>query len=93
MSTLSLDFLNDFSIRDIHGCKAHVLLNYLMFSIDFDSDLYWKLRVAQLVESERLNIPLGSVELYVYDHLLTGFKTWKEYYSFLNQMVIEYSMF
>lgn len=73
----------------LYGTTATHLLAQL--PQDCNSDDYWKLRIAEMVVSPRCNIPLNSLELYVYDHLLPGMSTWKEYYDFLVGMIETYN--
>ena len=85
----------------IHGPIASHLLKQV--PMDDQTDTYWKLRVAEMIASPRFNIPVGnmpvgnmpvgnmpvgnSMELYVYDQLLPGMTTWKQYYHFLIDMI------
>ena len=63
------------------------------FPLDRNSDDYWKLRIAEMIASPRCNIPVtDSLELYVYDHLLPGMSSWKEYYDFLVDMIETYKV-
>lgn len=60
------------------------------FPLDDNSDDYWKLRIGEMM-GPRSNIPLkNGMDLYVYDRLLPGITTWKEYYQFLLKMIEEY---
>jgi hypothetical protein len=55
--------------------------------IDDNPEMFWKLQVAKLAESQRCNIPSDhGIDLYVYDHLLPGIDSWKDYYLFLVKM-------
>jgi hypothetical protein len=56
------------------------------------SDKYWRLKIAEMVESPRCNIPVtDSLDLYVYDKLLPGMTSWKDYYYFIVNMIETYS--
>jgi hypothetical protein len=87
-----------FKIEEVHGEIAKQLLrtrfpNVITHpdSIEQNADLFWKLRVAGLVDSPRCNIPLESgLELYVYDRLLPGMSSWKDYYYFIGKMMQKY---
>jgi hypothetical protein len=60
-------------------------------SVEDNPNLYWKLRVAEMIASPRCNIPLkNSLELYVYDQLLPGMTSWEDYYRFLMDMIEKY---
>jgi hypothetical protein len=55
-----------------------------------ETDDYWRLRIAEMVEGPRCNIPLRNLDLYVYNTPLCGMKSWKEYHDFLQRMIMDY---
>lgn len=76
----------------IHGSIATDLLDTSSVKFNTNSDVYWKLKIAEMIESNRCNIPLKSLELYVYEQPLIGMQSWKDYYLFLTGMINEYNV-
>ena len=81
-------------ISELHGLKAKSILETGQYSVD--SEEYWNLKVRELVDSGRNNINLiddarDGLDLYVYDRLLPGMTSWKEYYKFLIDLIIEHA--
>lgn len=76
----------------IHGSIATELLKCATIKFDVNSDVYWKLKVAEMIESKRCNIPLKSLELYVYEQPLIGMQSFRDYYLFLTQVINEYNV-
>ena len=78
-----------FKIGNVYGQLARKMLQ----THYPDDDLFWKLSIANLVVSPRCNIPLkNGLDLYVYDQLLPGMSTWKDYYIFMEKLIQEYEM-
>lgn len=73
-------------VGEVYGEIAGRMLQ----SHTIEDEMYWKLRVAQLAISSRCNIPCDNgIELYLYDHLLPGMHSWKEYFIFITKMIRE----
>lgn len=84
----------DTKISNYFGLRAKVELETGKYSED--SEEYWKLKVAELVDSYRYNInlidsPTNGLDLYVYDNLLEGMTSWKDYYKFLISLIIDHA--
>lgn len=68
--------------RQLYGSFATENLRIL--HLHEKNELYWKLRIAEMINSPRNNITLDNTfDIYVYDDLLPGIDTWKDYYNFL----------
>lgn len=84
-------------ISKLYGSDSKAELETGRYSVD--SEEYWKLKIASLVSDKRCNInlvngsndPSYSLDLYVYDRLLEGMTSWKEYYKFLIGLIIEHA--
>jgi len=80
----------NFKIGDVYGDLAEAKINENFKSIsdiEGNSDLFWKLQISKIMESDRCNIKsVHNLDLYVYDRLLPGIESWKDYYLFLIEM-------
>ena len=84
-----------FKIGEIYGLIADKMLHFYFPSatehpetIEKNPELFWKLCVARLVINSRCVIPSDSGrELFVYDQILNGMSSWKDYYFFLETMI------
>lgn len=84
----------DTKISNYFGSRATFELGTGKYSDQTEE--YWKLKVAELVDSHRYNInlidsPTDSLDLYVYDHPLEGMNSWKDYYNFLISLILEHA--
>lgn len=79
-------------IGEVYGTIAEKMMeSQFPHVISENQDLFWKLCIAKLIAGPRCNIPLkNGLELYVYDQLLPGLSSWKDYYFFLMKMKQEY---